>query len=181
MTALTGPSGSGKSTLLNCLGLLETLTRGSIEVDGTEIARLSPERKRLFRRDSMGYMFQNYALIESATVVENLDIAVSARRGGRPKQAAFDDALERVGLGGRGKEPVFQLSGGEQQRVALARLLVKKPTVILADEPTGALDDVNSAVVLGELATIAAGGAAVIIATHSEQVVTSCSDVVSLL
>lgn len=179
LTALTGPSGSGKSTLLNCMGLLENLSRGSIEVDGTDIMRLSPARRRRFRRDTLGYLFQNYALVENASIRENLDIAVAAQVRGAV-QPDFEAALERVGLGGRGKEPVYRLSGGEQQRVALARLLVKRPTVILADEPTGALDVANADLVLKELRMMARDGAAVIIATHSSQVVEACSDVIAL-
>jgi putative ABC transport system ATP-binding protein len=179
LTALTGPSGSGKSTLLNCMGLLESLSRGSIEVDGVDIMRLSPVRKRHFRRDTLGYLFQNYALVENASIQENLDIAVAARRVSAT-QSDFDAALERVGLGGRATEPVYRLSGGEQQRVALARLLVKRPTVILADEPTGALDAANADLVLEELRRMAGDGAAVVIATHAQQVVEACSDVISL-
>ncbi|MFE7504347.1 ATP-binding cassette domain-containing protein [Promicromonospora sp. NPDC057488] len=179
MTALTGASGSGKSTLLNCLGLLETLTRGSIEVDGVDIARLRPELRRRFRRDTLGYLFQNYALIENASIRTNLEVAVGALP--RVKRSVdFDAALVQVGLGGRGKEPVYRLSGGEQQRVALARLLVKRPSVILADEPTGALDDANAAMVLDSLHTLAEAGAAVVIATHSATVVEACADVIRL-
>ena len=179
LTALTGPSGSGKSTLLNCLGLLETLTRGSIEVDGVDIARLGGEAKRRFRRDSLGYLFQNYALIENATIQENLNVAVAPQPRKRSR-LELDAALDRVGLGGRGKEPVYRLSGGEQQRVALARLLVKEPKLILADEPTGALDAVNSEVVMVLLKELAGAGAAVVIATHSQQVVEHCSDTIRI-
>jgi putative ABC transport system ATP-binding protein len=179
MTALTGASGSGKSTLLNCLGLLETLTRGSIEIDGTDLARSRPETRRRFRRDKLGYLFQNYALIENASIRANLEVAVGALP--RPRRSVdFDAALVQVGLGGRGKEPVYQLSGGEQQRVALARLIVKKPSMILADEPTGALDDDNALMVMNSLRALADDGAAVVIATHSPTVVEACADVVRL-
>lgn len=180
MTALTGRSGSGKSTILNCIGLLETLNEGSIHVENLNIARLNFERKRKFRRDSLGYMFQNYALIENATVNENLEVAIAALGRSALRNANFDDALARVGLEGRGRDSIFKLSGGEQQRVALARLLVKKPTVILADEPTGALDAANAELVLAELSRIATEGAAVIIATHSEDVANACAEVISL-
>ncbi|MGL3807380.1 ATP-binding cassette domain-containing protein [Paeniglutamicibacter sp. R2-26] len=180
MTALTGRSGAGKSTILNCIGLLETLNEGSIMVGSREISRLGPEGRRKFRRDSLGYIFQNYALIENSTVDENLEVAIAARGRAARRTADFEDALARVGLEGRGKETVFRLSGGEQQRVALARLLVKKPAVILADEPTGALDAANSEMVLRELARIAGEGTAIIIATHSRDVINACSEVVSL-
>ncbi|WP_309081541.1 ATP-binding cassette domain-containing protein [Zhihengliuella sp.] len=180
MTALTGRSGSGKSTLLNCIGLMEKLDRGSIEVGGRDISRFGPERRRRFRRDSLGYMFQNYALIENASVRENLEVALAARGSAALATADFDGALDRVGLAGRGREPVYTLSGGEQQRVALARLIVKRPAVVLADEPTGALDRGNTAMVLRELERIASEGAAVVVATHSRDVAHACAAVVSL-
>lgn len=180
MTALTGRSGSGKSTMLNCIGLLETLNHGSIKVGTLDLSRLGPEGRRKFRRDSLGYMFQNYALIENATVRQNLEVAIAARGRAVSRSTDFEGALARVGLEGRGKEMVFRLSGGEQQRVALARLLVKKPAVVLADEPTGALDAANTEMVLGELAKIADEGAAVIIATHSRDVARACSEVITL-
>jgi len=125
-------------------------------------------------------MFQNYALSENATIEHNLRIAIAARGHRAVAAADFEGALARVGLGGRGKENVFTLSGGEQQRVALARIILKKPSVILADEPTGALDASNSDMVLSELQQIASEGATVLIATHSEQVVHACDNTISL-
>ncbi|MEG2577423.1 MAG: ABC transporter ATP-binding protein, partial [Glutamicibacter sp.] len=120
LTAITGPSGSGKSTLLNCIGLLDKLDRGQILVGGRDISRLSAERQRKFRRDIVGYMFQDYALVENATVQENLEIALVAKGRSMVRSADFDGALERVGLPRRQREQVYQLSGGEQQRDALA-------------------------------------------------------------
>lgn len=181
MTALTGPSGSGKSTLLNCIGLLEPLDKGKIFVGRKEVLRMNPGARRRFRRDTLGYMFQNYALIENATINHNLEIALAAKGRSAISNADFESALKRVGLAGRGKEPVYTLSGGEQQRVALARLIVKKPSIILADEPTGALDSANSEMVLAELDRIAHEGAAVILATHSDQVINACNQAISLV
>ncbi len=179
MTALTGPSGSGKSTLLNCVGLLEKLSAGSIRVDGRDVTRLRPGGARRFRRDTLGYLFQNYALVENASVRANLQIARAPGHRGGPG-LGIDDALKRVGLDGMERVPVFQLSGGEQQRVALARLLVKAPTVVLADEPTGALDRDNADMVLESLRGLADEGAAVLVATHSRHVVDACSDEVRI-
>lgn len=176
MLALVGPSGSGKSTLLNCIGLLETLDAGRIMVAGKEITRLRAGARRRFRRDVLGYLFQNYALIENASIDDNLNVAVGARGGwGRDRwRPVYEEALERVGLSGRGRDMVYQLSGGEQQRVALARILVRKPKVILADEPTGALDRRNGELVVDLLRELSSQGCAVVIATHNSAVEARC-------
>ena len=180
--ALVGPSGSGKSTLLNCLGLLEPLDSGSVLVDGEDVTRFSPGRARRFRRDRLGYLFQSYALIESATIRQNLDVVIGV--GDRFRRAAVRErqerALEAVGMAGRGDAKVFTLSGGEQQRVALARLLVKQPAIILADEPTGALDEDNAAMVMQALRSFAEAGSAVVVATHSDFVKDQCDRVLDV-
>ncbi|MBE3000718.1 ATP-binding cassette domain-containing protein [Nocardiopsis sp. HNM0947] len=171
MLALVGASGTGKTTLLNCLGLLEPPTRGRIVFEGRDLAASWPGRRRRFRRDHLGYLFQDYALIDNATVRANLEVA---RRADVAERSA---ALERVGLGGREKETVHHLSGGEQQRVALARLMVKNPSVVLADEPTGALDEANTSMVMDVLGEMARSGCAVVIATHVTSVTQACDDV----
>ncbi|QIY60301.1 ATP-binding cassette domain-containing protein [Streptomyces sp. RPA4-5] len=175
MIALTGPSGSGKSTLLNCLGLLDTPTSGAIRYQGKEITRLGPRRARLFRRDVLGYLFQDYALIDNATVAANLEVATQPRRGSRrAMKTALSEALDRVGLAGREKERASRLSGGEQQRVALARLMVKQPSLVLADEPTGALDHDNATSIVKFLRELSDSGCAVVIATHDHYVREQC-------
>lgn len=173
MLALVGPSGAGKSTLLNCLGLLEPVDDGLILFEGRELTRLGPGGRRRFRRDKLGYLFQNYALIENATVAANLDVANPNRRlfGRHPD---YGEALERVGLHGREKETVHHLSGGEQQRVALARLMVKQPSLVLADEPTGALDKDNAQMVVDVLRDMSREGCSIVIATHNDEVHDSC-------
>jgi putative ABC transport system ATP-binding protein len=176
MLALVGPSGSGKSTLLNCLGLLETPSAGAIRYEGNDIVQFGERAKRRFRRDALGYLFQNYALIENATVAANLEIAIKPRsplRRGKPRVDTAE-ALERVGLAGREKEKVSRLSGGEQQRVALARLIVKQPVLVLADEPTGALDQDNTVMVVDTLREMNNAGCAVVIATHNGYVRDRC-------
>lgn len=170
MLALVGPSGSGKTTLLNCLGLLEKPSSGDILHDGTRITRLGAGGRRRFRRAHLGYLFQNYALMENATIRENLDVAGRDRKLHAP-------ALERVGLAGREKEKVHRMSGGEQQRIALARLMVKRPSLVLADEPTGALDEDNGRMVVDTLREMAREGCAVVIATHNDDVRDSCDAV----
>jgi putative ABC transport system ATP-binding protein len=179
LLALVGPSGSGKSSLLNCLGLLDTPTSGAIRHDGRDITGFGPRAARLYRRDVLGYLFQNYALIDNATVAANLEVAIRPRR--RPADApTVAEALERVGLAGREKEQVHRLSGGEQQRVALARLLVKRPALVLADEPTGALDHDNTALVVDILRAMSEDGCAVVIATHDDAVRDRCDSVLTV-
>ncbi|MDH2428405.1 ATP-binding cassette domain-containing protein [Sphaerisporangium sp. TRM90804] len=179
MLALTGPSGAGKSTLLNCLGLLESVDDGEILVDGVDVTEFRSGAARRFRRDTLGYLFQNYALIENATVRANLEVVVRPRPG-RAARGTLETALERVGLEGRAAEKVYRLSGGEQQRVALARLLVKRPVIVVADEPTGALDARNTDMVVDVLRGMAAGGSAVVVATHDPTVEGACDKVLPL-
>ncbi|NUQ99866.1 MAG: ABC transporter ATP-binding protein [Streptomyces sp.] len=178
MIALVGPSGSGKSTLLNCLGLLDKPTAGAIRYQGKDITRFGRGETRRFRRDSLGYLFQHYALIENATIDENLEVAIRPRRtasdSGGPGMA---EALDRVGLAGRGRERIHHLSGGEQQRVALARLMVRRPALVLADEPTGALDDANATAVIDILHELSGAGCAVVLATHDATVRDRCDAV----
>ncbi|MFK4145647.1 ATP-binding cassette domain-containing protein [Streptomyces sp. NPDC004065] len=175
MLALVGPSGSGKSTLLNCLGLLDKPTSGAIRYEGKDITRFGKGETRRFRRNTLGYLFQNYALIENATVHENLEVAVRPGRSSQGKGGtALAEALDRVGMLGQEKEKVHHLSGGEQQRVALARLMLQRPALVLADEPTGALDEANTAVVIDVLREMSGTGCAVILATHDAVIRDDC-------
>ncbi|KTR08883.1 ABC transporter ATP-binding protein [Curtobacterium luteum] len=158
-----GPSGSGKSTLLDCIGHLDRFDAGTLRVGGVAAGR-SNRRARAVRRRSLGYLFQDFGLVPELTAAENIAIAVPRRlRDGR----AAARALGTVGLTGVASRRAFELSGGEQQRVALARLFVKRPAVILADEPTSALDAANEGLVLDTLRDLAGKGAAVLVATHS--------------
>ncbi|MFI6059218.1 ABC transporter ATP-binding protein [Streptomyces sp. NPDC051286] len=179
LLALVGPSGSGKSTLLNCFGLLDSPSSGAIRHEGKDITGFGPGAARRYRRDVLGYLFQNYALIENATVAANLEVAMKPRRK-RGNSPTVADALERVGLDGREKEQVHRLSGGEQQRVALARLIVKQPALVLADEPTGALDHDNTTLVVDILRTMSDDGCAVVIATHNDAVRDRCDTVLTV-
>lgn len=164
---LTGPSGSGKSTLLNCIGALETPDSGSIQVFGTEVTKLGYHKARKYRRE--------YALIPDQTVYDNINLAARPNKI-LPTKAMLTQiaqALDQVGLAGYERRQVCELSGGEQQRVAIARLLVRPPKVVLADEPTGALDHDNSLRVIAHLRDLADGGASVVVATHSDLVADS--------
>ncbi|MFG2890759.1 ATP-binding cassette domain-containing protein [Streptomyces sp. NPDC048248] len=178
MLALVGPSGSGKSTLLNCIGLLDKPNAGEIRHEGADITRFGRREIRRFRRDILGYLFQNYALIENATVATNLEVAVKPQRTLRGKTSVdIAEALERVGMAGQDEEKIHHLSGGEQQRVALARLMVKRPALVLADEPTGALDHANATAVIDILREMSDAGCAVVIATHDDRVRDRCDAV----
>ena len=175
ITALTGPSGSGKSTLLNCIGALETPDSGSIQVFGTEVTKLGYRKARKYRHDYVGYLFQDYALIPDQTVYDNINLAARPNHifPSKAMLTQVAEVLEQVGLAGYERRQVCELSGGEQQRVAIARLLVRPPKVVLADEPTGALDHDNSLRVIGHLRDLADGGASVVVATHSDLVADS--------
>ena len=175
MIALTGASGSGKTTLLNCLGTLADFSAGEYSFQGTMLSGSSSRTRRHFRRDSLGYLFQNYALVEGESVEKNVlgPLAVMPRSQ-RPSRKELESVLKRVGLANREKSLIYQLSGGEQQRVALAGLMLKQPSLILADEPTGALDAENEAQVLDILRELVNAGACAIIATHSDSVADFC-------
>jgi len=140
-----GVSGSGKSTLLNLIGGLDTCTSGKIVVDGQDLSRAAPEELSVYRRKKLGFIFQFYNLIPTLTAAENveatLEILPLPRAECRQRSRRF---LERVGLSGKADKYPSQLSGGEQQRVAIARALAKEPVLILADEPTGSLDEATA-------------------------------------
>src|SRR5882724_7109730 len=142
--AVMGPSGCGKSTLLNILGLIDTPTSGAYWFMGEDIARCSEEDLTLRRRSGVGFVFQNFNLIDDLNVAENVEVALLYRRvPGAERRRRVAAALEKVGLAHRARHLPKQLSGGQQQRVAVARALVADPKVILADEPTGNLDTAN--------------------------------------
>jgi putative ABC transport system ATP-binding protein len=146
---IMGPSGSGKSTLLHMLGLLDRQTSGSLVVDGIDVSALSDHERTHFRLNRLGYVFQDYALVTELTAVENVYLPCLVRRKGPAECAKAADALlTRVGLGGRMGHLPGELSGGEQQRVAIARSLANDPDIILADEPCANLDSENSRTVL---------------------------------
>ena len=139
-----GPSGSGKTTLLNVVGGIETATRGEVDVDGQRIDTLGRRALTEYRRLKVGFVFQFFNLVPSLTALENVELAARLSPGSMDAR----EALERVGLGSREDHFPAQLSGGEQQRVAIARAIVRKPPILLADEPTGELDEENGRRVL---------------------------------
>ena len=167
--AIMGPSGCGKSTLLNILGLIDSPTAGNYWFMGEDIAKCPEEDLTLRRRAGVGFVFQNFNLIDDLTVAQNVEVALIYRRvpaSERRKRVAA--ALERVGLAHRAKHMPKQLSGGQQQRVAVARALVADPKVIFADEPTGNLDSANGDAVMDMLSDVAKSGTTIVMVTHSQ-------------
>jgi putative ABC transport system ATP-binding protein len=166
--AVTGPSGCGKSTLLHIMGLIDTPSEGGLVFMGEEVGRASEKRLTQLQREHVGFVFQNFNLIEELTAAENVEVALIYRRvPGRERKERIAEALERVGLSAQARHRPGQLSGGQQQRVAVARALVSRPKLILADEPTGSLDTTNGEVVMDLLFDAVKGGATVVMATHS--------------
>lgn len=168
--AIMGPSGCGKSTLLNVLGLIDSPSAGAYWFMGEDIARCSEEQLTLRRRSRVGFVFQNFNLIDDLNVAENVEVAllyVGIPRAERRSRVA--EALERVGLAHRQHHMPKQLSGGQQQRVAVARALVTRPKLLLADEPTGNLDTANGDAVLDLLEQINRAGTTIVMVTHSAE------------
>jgi putative ABC transport system ATP-binding protein len=144
-----GPSGCGKSTLLNLLGGLARPTAGRVIVDGTEISVAGDAERTRVRREKIGFVFQRFNLLPTLTVRGNLEIARQIQGQPAPSRERLQELLERVGLPHKEQMKPLDLSAGEQQRIAIARALVNSPAILLADEPTGNLDSVNSALILG--------------------------------
>jgi putative ABC transport system ATP-binding protein len=179
--ALVGPSGSGKSTLLNLLGGLDSPSSGEIWVDGENIAKASPKRLVAHRRERIGFVFQSFNLLQHRTAIENVEVPLMIAgidHAERRKQALA--LLERVGLGARTDHRPNQLSGGEQQRVAIARSLANHPKILLADEPTGNLDSATGAQVMALLKELNADGLTMILVTHDTTVASYADRMVRL-
>ena len=166
--ALMGPSGSGKTTLINILGGLDTLTSGRVMVDGVDLAKLNENEMVRYRAEKVGFVFQQFHLVPYLNAVENVMLAQYFHSATDERQAS--EALKRVGLGDRQSHLPAQLSGGEQQRVAIARALINEPKLILADEPTGNLDEVNEAIVLQIFRELHNAGHTILMVTHDPDI-----------
>ena len=175
MTALSGKSGSGKTTLLNCLGLILPVDSGEILVDNTDATRWHEAQRTAFWRKSASFIYQDYGIIDDESVSFN----VSLRKIGS-NQRQVNEVLKTVGLSGREKDRAMVLSGGEKQRLGIARAIYKNASVIFADEPTASLDEANRNLVISLLRDCANRGVAVILATHDERLVKECEEVVVL-
>ncbi|WP_267431455.1 MULTISPECIES: ABC transporter ATP-binding protein [unclassified Bifidobacterium] len=180
VTGIVGPSGSGKSSLLYCLAGLEEVTEGSVSLLGKEITHIRVASLTRFRRKHLGFVFQSYNLITSMTVEENLALPFTLRGSLLPRKKA-DDLLRYFGLAEQKKRSVTLLSGGEQQRVALARVLLSDADIVFADEPTGALDQQSGTKVITILSDLARrSGKTVILVTHSAEVADHCDRIVEV-
>lgn len=181
MTAIVGESGSGKTTLLNIIGLLEQPDRGKLFIANEAIREKNLGQKTRFLRTKINYLFQNFALIDNETVDYNLNIGLRyVSSSHEEKEDLKRDILKGVGLENLGWKKVFQLSGGEQQRVSIARALIKPCDIILADEPTGSLDEKNARIVMGFLQRLKKVGKTVLIVTHSLDVAKECDHIIRI-
>lgn len=182
IVALLGPSGSGKSTLLQAVGLLEGGFKGSIRLQGEEAAELDDEGRTRLRRELLGFVYQFHHLLIEFNAVENV-VLPQLVKGAEPRQARerAQQLLGALGLSDRLDHRPSKLSGGEQQRVAVARALANKPPLVLADEPTGNLDEKTADAVLAEFLTLVRGeGSAALVATHNERLAAKMDRIVRL-
>ena len=178
-TSIMGPSGSGKTTLLNIIGCLDSATKGSVYINGTEITRLKQNELTRFRRENIGLIFQQYHLVPYLTALENVMMAQFYHSIVNESDAV--EALKRVGLSHRLNHIPAHLSGGEQQRVCIARALINEPNILLADEPTGNLDQKNGELVLNLIKELQLEGHTIILITHNPQIGKIGNKVVKLI
>ena len=179
--AVMGASGSGKSTLLHVIGLLDRPTSGRYFFEGADVAQLDGDHLADLRSRRLGFVFQSYNLLARTTAVENVELPlVYAGVGGKERRRRAVAALEQVGLGNRLEHNPNQLSGGQQQRVAIARAIVNRPKVILADEPTGALDSRTSVEVMAVFQELGRAGITIVLVTHEQDVAEFASRVVMM-
>lgn len=181
MVAIMGASGSGKSTLLNIIGLLDRQTEGSYEFDGQSIEVLKEKKLASIRNKNIGFVVQNFALIDDYTIAQNVQVPLDYDKYSKSeKKKKVMDLLDKVGIKDKANKLPNQLSGGQNQRVAIARALVNNPEIILADEPTGALDSKTGKEVMDLFQELNKEGKTIIIITHDEKVANSCKRIIKL-
>lgn len=182
LVALMGPSGSGKSTLLNIIGCIDQLTSGSYLLDGTDIQNFSHMRLAQLRNKRFGFVLQDFGLIDHWTVSKNVEIPLSyAKPSDKKPKERIEQVLNQLQIADKKSELAYRLSGGQKQRVAIARAIVNDPQIILADEPTGALDQKTGREVLNILQKIHQAGKTVIIVTHDPSVAGACNRVIQIV
>lgn len=181
LVAITGESGRGKSTLLNIIGLLEYPDSGKVIVDGQTNVKPSSMKANKILRNKISYLFQNFALIDEESVYSNLMLSLKYNSCSKSeKKEKIKNALNKVGLENYEKRKIYELSGGEQQRVAIARVILKPSKIILADEPTGSLDEKNRDQVISLLKYLNKEGKTVVIVTHDKNVANECDRIIEL-
>jgi putative ABC transport system ATP-binding protein len=181
MVTVIGPSGSGKSTMLNMIGLLDTPTEGSVRLDGQDVSRLTEDELTEKRRSGIGFVFQDFHLLPMLTAVENVELP-SLWDTSVDRHDRAIDLLERVGLGDRLDHRPSELSGGQQQRVAIARALINEPKIVLADEPTGNLDQETARTILAELTRLKEEeNIAIVVVTHDDLLIEYADRTVELV
>ncbi|QCR30564.1 putative bacteriocin export ABC transporter [Priestia megaterium] len=181
MVAITGKSGSGKTTLLNIIGMLEKPSNGEVQLFEQDISSISSIERAQILRTKVSYLFQNYALVENADINYNLEIPlIYSKKTKKEKKKMKIEALNKVGLDIALNQKAHELSGGEQQRVAIARLFLKSCDLVLADEPTGSLDSTNRDEIIKLLKILNEQGKTIIIVTHDEFVVKECKRSIEL-
>ena len=180
--SIMGPSGCGKSTLLNIMGLLDEPSRGNVSLDGQSISAYNSKALAQFRNERLGFIFQSFHLINDLSVVDNVELPLIYRRmGTKSRRKLAEEALERVGLKNRMKHFPNQLSGGQKQRVAIARAIVGKPTIVLADEPTGNLDSVMGSEIMDILLDLNQDAdSTIVMVTHDESMARKTNRLVRL-
>jgi putative ABC transport system ATP-binding protein len=179
--SISGPSGCGKSTLLSILGLLDSPTEGAYTLNGQPVANLGHADRARIRNREIGFIFQSFNLIGDLTVYENVELPLTYRgMDGTERKQRVNEALERVGMAHRVRHFPSQLSGGQQQRVAVARALAGKPSILLADEPTGNLDSKNGEAVMDLLARLHQDGATICMVTHDPRFARHAQRIVNL-
>jgi len=178
--AIMGPSGSGKSTLMNLLGCLDTPSQGTYLLDGDDVSDLGPDRLAAVRSSQIGFVFQQFNLLPRATALQNVELPL-VYTGASNRHELARRSLERVGLGDRASHRPTELSGGEQQRVAMARALVNSPNIVLADEPTGNLDTTTGQQILTLFDEMSQAGITIITVTHDPKVAQRCKRVIRLV
>lgn len=181
MIAITGASGSGKTTLLNIIGLLEAADSGKIIIDNQSNIKTNTALSNKIIREKICYLFQNFALVDDESVDYNLNLALEYRKGSKKEKLELkENALKMVGLNGYLNKKIYTLSGGEQQRISIARAILKPNKIILADEPTGSLDDHNKLIIIDLLKYLKSLGKTIVIATHDNYLANCCDRIIKI-